>query len=140
MFRAVPSPFKCSQDRGFDLTRLVLTVIILFGVTLIASDAFAAKATRKQIPRDQASDNILICKNGGGEVVRTPTVVACCTENADLTMSCVGCTTDGRTCSHFEARSGSAADIRRALKGNAPANSNAAPNSSAPASKPKVAQ
>jgi hypothetical protein len=46
------------------------------------SAARHSQRARTPIPRDQASDGILLCKSGGGEVVRTPSVVACCNEQS----------------------------------------------------------
>jgi|GEM_PF-2230569 len=102
-----------ARKKSFDLPRHVLAATILLGVAAAGSEAFAAKRT--PISRDQASDNILLCKAGGGEIVRTPSVVACCNEQSDGRTICVGCAPDGTHCANYAVRTGPKSSLRRSL-------------------------
>ena len=105
-----------SKYRG--LACVALTAILLLGLAAESSEAFAA--TRTPISRDQASDNILLCKAGGGEIVRTPSVVACCNEQPDGTTICVGCAPDGSHCANYAVRTGPKGSLRRSLMEQSP--------------------
>jgi hypothetical protein len=87
----------------------------------VAASSEALAATRTPISRDQASDNILLCKAGGGEIVRTPSVVACCNEQSDGTTICVGCAPDGSHCANYAVRTGPKGSLRRSLTARAAA-------------------
>lgn len=104
------------------LTRIVFALMLVLGGVVFSSEAFAAKRT--PIPRDQASDNITLCKGTGGFIVRTPSMVACCNENSDGTTTCVGCSPDGKRCANYKVRTGSKGDVRRSLMKQAPADTN----------------
>lgn len=118
-----------SKHRG--LACVALTAILLLGLAAESSEAIAA--TRTPISRDQASDNILLCKAGGGEIVRTPSVVACCNEQSDGTTICVGCAPDGSHCANYAVRTGPKGSLRRLLLEQSPASGAVtAPGASSP--------
>jgi hypothetical protein len=95
------------------LSRIILAAIPFLVFLAIAGQASAANRT--PIPRDQASDGILLCKAGGGEVVRTPSVVACCNEQRDGSTICIGCAPDGTRCAKYAVRKGNKTSLRRSL-------------------------
>lgn len=118
-----------SKYRG--LACVALTAILLLGFAAKSIEAIAA--TRTPITRDQASDNILLCKAGGGEIVRTPSVVACCNEQSDGTTICVGCAPDGSHCANYAVRTGLKNSLRRLLLERSPSSGAVtAPGTSSP--------
>lgn len=94
-------------SRGIAASIVCLTMIV---------GTVAQADVRTPIPRDQASDNILLCRSTGGYIVRTPSVVACCNDNTNGSTTCVGCSPDGRRCATYEVISGDRSDIRTRLR------------------------
>ena len=111
-------PSKTARKRSTGLSGIVLAITLLLIFVAASSEALAA--TRTPISRDQASDNILLCKAGGGEIVRTPSVVACCNEQSDGTTICVGCAPDGSHCANYAVRTGPKGSLRRSLMEQSP--------------------
>jgi hypothetical protein len=107
-----------SRKISLGLSRLILATIPLLVLVALGSEVFAA--SRTPIPRDQASDGILLCKSGGGEVVRTPSVVACCNEQRDGSTICIGCAPDGTHCANYAVRTGPKGSLRRSLMEQSP--------------------
>ncbi len=97
------------------VTKRLFGILIAAMFTLGLTGEWAQAASRKPIPRSQASDNILLCKANGGFVVRTPSVVACCNEQSDGRHICVGCSPDGKRCANYSLRADNRSQIRRAL-------------------------
>jgi hypothetical protein len=110
-----------SRKISLGLSRLILATIPLLVLVALGSEVFAA--SRTPIPRDQASDGILLCKSGGGEVVRTPSVVACCNEQRDGSTICIGCAPDGTHCAKYAVRKGNKTSLRRSLLDMSPSGS-----------------
>ena len=124
-------PSKTSRKRSTGLSGIALAITLLLMFVAASSEALAA--TRTPISRDQASDNILLCKAGGGEIVRTPSVVACCNEQPDGTTICVGCAPDGSHCANYAVRTGPKGSLRRLLLERSPASGAVtAPGTSSP--------
>lgn len=109
---------RTARMKSRDPASIVLAAGLLLMFVAASSEAFAAKRT--PISRDQASDNILLCKAGGGEIVRTPSVVACCNEQSDGTTICVGCAPDGTHCANYAVRTGPKGSLRRLLMERSP--------------------
>ncbi len=122
MIKSRSAQFENTRKEARNLPRTILAASVFLGLVAVSSAAFAA--TRTPIPRNQASDNILLCEAAGGEIIRTPSVVACCNENSDGSTSCVGCAYDGTHCANYEVRAGNKMSLRRALMGLAPSRGN----------------
>jgi hypothetical protein len=118
MTKAHSTQLKAVQKNGRNLSRIIVAAILFLGMGALSSEVFAA--TRTPIPRKQASDNILLCRATGGEIIRTPSVVACCNENSDGTTTCVGCAPDGTHCANYSVRTGNKSSLRRLLMQSAP--------------------
>ena len=121
------------SNKDFIMNTFTLGAALSVGLIFLAHNALAADNTRTPIGRDQASDNTFLCRNTGGFIVRTPTVVACCIEESDGSYSCTGCHHDGTHCANYSVITGSKNDLRRSLMTlKAPVVTPAAPRVAAP--------
>jgi putative hemolysin len=75
----------------------------------------ALAANKNANSRDQASDNILLCKAGGGEIVEHPALWPAAMSSRDGTTICVGCAPDGSHCAKYAVRKGPKTSLRRSL-------------------------